>query len=131
KTFWGEDLEKLSPSNRRAVVPGAWRIEVSPREPSRDDVFLHVLEIGDRGAPPVRVDPLVQGKGLAGAIVGGEAAGFLATCHAPLEEGESTLPDVASASPLWAGLVPRPLYAAQAASGVRPGEARVRAPAPP
>ena len=30
RTFWGADLDRLSPSNRRAVVPGAWRLEVSP-----------------------------------------------------------------------------------------------------
>ena len=57
KTFWGGDLQALSPSNRRAVVPGAWRMEVSPAVPARDDVFLHVLEIGDRAdaAAPRRV----------------------------------------------------------------------------
>src|SRR4051812_39690623 len=45
KTFWGGDMEKLSPSNRRAVVPGGWRLEVSPRTAEREDVFLSVLEI--------------------------------------------------------------------------------------
>ena len=29
KTFW-DGIDRLSPSNRRAVVPGAWRMEVSP-----------------------------------------------------------------------------------------------------
>ena len=121
KTFWGEDLERLSPSNRRAVVPGAWRIEVTPRTPSRDDVFLHVLEIGDRGAAPLRIEPLVQGKGLAGAIVGAEAAVLLATGTAAFDEGEATLPDVPSASLVVAGLVPRATYDLQLTSGFAPG----------
>src|SRR5262249_6608264 len=34
QTFWGGDMQRLSPSNRRAVVPGAWRIEVSPAAPA-------------------------------------------------------------------------------------------------
>ena len=78
---------KLSPSNRRAVVPGGWRIEVSPRAAARDDVFLSVLEIGDRGAAPLRIDPVTQGKGLAGAVVAGEAAVLLATGAEPLVGG--------------------------------------------
>src|SRR4029453_1364557 len=56
QTFWGGDMQRLEPSNRRAVVPGGWRIEVSPRRPARDDVFLHALEIGDRGTSPKRVE---------------------------------------------------------------------------
>ncbi len=121
KTFWGADLERLSPSNRKAVVPGGWRIEVSPRTPARDDVFLSVLEIGDRGAAPLRIDPLVQGKGLAGAIVAGEAAVLLGTEPAPLDEGEATLPDAPSASLVIAGLVPGAVYDLQFTSGFAPG----------
>jgi len=121
KTFWGEDLERLAPSNRRAVVPGGWRIEVTPRTPSRDDVFLHVLEIADRGAAPLRIEPLVQGKGLAGAVVAAEAAVLLATAFGPFEEGEATLPDVPSASLVVAGLVPGALYDVQLTSGFAPG----------
>jgi hypothetical protein len=121
KTFWGEDLERLSPSNRRAVVPGAWRIEVSPREAARDDVFLHVLEIGDRGAAPLRVEGVTQAKGLAGAVVAEEATVLLSTLSTPLEEGEATLPDTASARLLLAGLVPGATYDLQLTSGFAPG----------
>ena len=93
----GRRPAQLSPSNRRSVVPGGWRIEVSPTAAARDDVFLSVLEIGDRGASPLRIDPIAEGKGLAGAVVAGEAAVLLATGPAPLTEGEATLPDIASA----------------------------------
>jgi heparin/heparan-sulfate lyase len=117
-TFWGADLARLAPSNRRAVVPGAWRIEVSPAAPSRDDVFLHVLEIGDKDAPPLRVEA-VRGHGLEGAVVGGEAAVLLATAEAA--EGEATLPDVATAFLLVAGLVPGARYDLQLTSGFAPG----------
>jgi hypothetical protein len=121
KTFWGEDMVKLSPSNRRAVVPGAWRIEVSPKTAARDDVFLSVLEIGERGATPLRIDPVIQGKGLAGAVVAGEAAVLLSTGAEPLGEGEATLPDVPSTFLLITGLVPRAAYDLQLTSGFAPG----------
>jgi hypothetical protein len=39
-TFWGNDLDRISPSNMLHVVPGSWRIEISPAKPSRDDLFL-------------------------------------------------------------------------------------------
>jgi len=120
-TFWGDDLRRLSPSNRRSVVPGSWRIEVSPTAGARDDVFLSVLEIGDRGAGPLRIDPIAEGKGLAGAVVAGEAAVLLATGPAPLTEGEATLPDTASTFLLLTGLVPRASYDVQLTSGFAPG----------
>jgi heparin/heparan-sulfate lyase len=120
-TFWGDDMGKLSPSNRRSVVPGGWRIEVSPKAAARDDVFLSVLEIGDRGASTLRIDPIAEGKGLAGAVVAGEAAVLLATGPAPLTEGEATLPDTPSAFLLLTGLVPRATYDVQLTSAFAPG----------
>ena len=121
KTFWGDDLARLSPSNRRAVVPGAWRIEVSPREAARDDVFLNVLEIGDRGAAPRRIDPVVQAKGLAGAVIADETTVLFSTGSAALAEGEATLPDTPTARLLLAGLAPGASYDLQLTSGFAPG----------
>jgi heparinase II/III-like protein len=121
KTFWGDDFTKLSRSNRRAVVPGAWRIEVSPKLPARDDVFLNVLEIGDKGAAPLRIVAIPEGKGLAGAVVAGETTVLLSTTSEPLVEGEATVPDVASAALLLTGLVPRAPYDLQLTSGFAPG----------
>ena len=78
KTFW-DGIDRLSPSNRRAVVPGGWRMEVSPVEPSKEDVFLHVLEIGDRGdARALRVEG-IEGHALAGAAIEGDAVVLFAT----------------------------------------------------
>src|SRR5260370_29632290 len=99
---------KMSPPPiRGSVVPGSWGIEVSPKAGARDDVFLSVLEIGDRGAAPLRIDPIAEGKGLAGAVVAGEAAVLLATGPTPIAEGEATLPDTPSGFLLLTGLVPR------------------------
>jgi heparin/heparan-sulfate lyase len=121
KTFWGDDLVKLSPSNRRAVVPGGWRIEVSPKAAARDDVFLSLLEIGDRGAAPLRVDAIAPGKGLAGAVVAGETAVLMSTAGEPLLEGEATVPDAPSARLLVTGLLPRAAYDLQLTSAFAPG----------
>jgi hypothetical protein len=120
RTFWGQDLDHLSPSNRRAVVPGAWRMEVTPATPATGDVFLNVLEIGDQGAPPLRIER-VSGSGLAGAVVEGEAAVVMATQDEPFTEAELTLPDVASRFLLVAGLVPNGRYDLQLTSGFAPG----------
>src|SRR5260221_14031428 len=96
-TFGAADMKNPPRSNRRSVVPGSWRIEVSPKAAAGDDVFLSVLEIGDRGAATLRIDPIAEGKGLAGAVVAGEAAVLLATGPTPMAEGEATLPDTPSA----------------------------------
>jgi hypothetical protein len=120
RTFWGQDFDRLAPSNRRSVVPGAWRMEVTPAVAARDDVFLNVLEIGDVGAPTLRIER-VQGYGLAGAVVGGEGTVLFATGAEPTTEGEVTLPDVPSPFLLLAGLVPRARYDVQLTSGFAPG----------
>jgi heparin/heparan-sulfate lyase len=120
RTFWGQDFGRLSPSNRRAVVPGAWRMEVTPAAAARDDVFLNVLEIGDVGSPALRIER-VHGSGLAGAVVQGGGAVIFATGFEPMGEGEVTVPDVASRFLLLAGLVPGARYDVQLTSGFAPG----------
>ncbi len=123
KTFW-DGIERLSPSNRRAVVPGGWRMEVSPVEPSREDVFLNVLEIGGRGdARGLRVEG-IEGHGLAGAAIEGDAVVLFASAGG---EGEATLPDVKTRSLLLAGLEPGASYDVQVTSGLAPGAPAWRA----
>ncbi len=115
-TFW-DGIEKLSPSNRRAVVPGGWRMETSPATAAREDVFLHVLEIGDRDAKPARRVVAVEGSGLTGAAIEGEAAVLFADATG----GEATLPDVATRRLLVLGLEPRASYDLQVTSAFAPG----------
>jgi hypothetical protein len=127
KTFWGEDLGRLSPSNRRAVVPGAWRMEVSPAEASRDDVFLHVLEIGDRNQASARKVLSIEGQGLVGAAIEGAATVVFASGESAAAGGEATLPDLTTRSLLVAGLEPRASYEIQVTSGFAPGSPVFRA----
>jgi hypothetical protein len=118
RTFW-DGIERLSPSNRRAVVPGAWRMEVSPVAPSKEDVFLHVLEIADRDAKAARRVGAIEGHGLAGAAIDGEAVVLFAGRDEP--DLEATLPDLATRSLLLAGLEPGASYEVQVTSSFAPG----------
>jgi hypothetical protein len=120
RTFWGGELQALAPSNRRAVVPGAWRLEISPAVPAADDVFLNVLEIGDRAdsAAPRRV-AAVEGHGVTGASI--EGASVVLFAERPTDEAEATLPAVATTGLLVSGLAPRTAYEAQLTSGFAPG----------
>jgi hypothetical protein len=118
-TFWGEEMDRLSPSNRRAVVPGGWRMEVSPHTPSREDVFLHALEIANRGAAPKRILE-VLGHRLAGVAVENDAVVLFAN-EPTVGEAEATLPDITTRSVLLAGLSPRATYELQLTGSFAPG----------
>jgi hypothetical protein len=125
KTFWGADFDKLSPSNRRSVVPGSWRLEVTPSSPSRDDRFLHVLEIGDRGAPTLGIER-VYGHNLAGAVVAQHGGALFVTSSVPPAEAEATLPDLPSPVVLVAGLEANRSYEVQMTSNFAPGAPAAR-----
>src|SRR2546430_3744464 len=106
KTFWGDEFDKLLPSNTRAVVPAAWRVEVSPSKPAKEDFFLHVLEIGVRGDSRTPRVELVDGTNLTGALIEGGAVTLFATIDSAVTEGEVTIPAVDTNSLLISGLKP-------------------------
>ena len=89
KTFWGEDFDHISRSNRRNVVPGAWRIEVSPLEPAEEDCFLHVIEIADQGTAGLKRVELVDGANVAGAVFETRSTGALFDRSARAHTGRS------------------------------------------
>ena len=109
-TFWGDDLQRIMPSNMLHVVPGAWRIEVSPAKPSNDDLFLNVLEIGDKGDPKTRHVELADGVNLTGAIIADQTLALFATTDSPVTSGEATVPDVDSETLIVTGLKPEAKY---------------------
>ena len=121
KTFWGQDLERLAPSNSRHVVPGAWRVEVSPARPAKEDHFLHVMEIGDAGDARTRRIERLQGYRLEGAIVEGGVLALFDAEDDRLSGGEVTLPDVGAAQLVLAGLVPQARYELQLTPNRNPG----------
>ena len=106
--FYDNDISRIKRSNHRNVVPGSWRVEVSPSQPQLEDHFLHLFEISDRGKTGrVKVE-LLQGSGIAGAgcTVPGEAGlvALFPVQEALLDYVEVTLPSFPCHS-LWiAGL---------------------------
>jgi hypothetical protein len=117
KTFWGDDFEKLLLSNTRAVVPAAWRVEVSPLRPAKEDFFLHVLEIGDKGDSRKPRVELVDGSNLIGALVEGGTVTLFATGEGSVTDAEATIPDVETANLLISGLKPHAKYELQMTGG--------------
>jgi heparin/heparan-sulfate lyase len=117
KTFWGDDFEKLLPSNTRAVVPAAWRVEVSPPKPAKEDFFLNVLEIGDKGDPRAPQVELVDGSNLIGALVQGGTVVLFATTDEFVTDGEVTIPSVETQNLLISGLKPHATYELQMTGG--------------
>lgn len=116
KTFWGEDLDRISPSNMKHVVPGAWRVELSPARPSKEDFFLNVLEIGNKGDDKRRVE-LTEGSNLTGALIANETLTLFATSQVPVTDGEVTLPDVEVKDLLVTGLKPESKYQLEITGG--------------
>ncbi len=116
-TFWGKDFNQLLKSNERDVVPGAWRIEVSPAIAAKEDLFLHVLEIGDKGDTRAPRVELVEGRNLVGALVENETLTLFATADQPVTEGEMTIPDIGVKVLLITGLRPEAKYELQMTGG--------------
>jgi hypothetical protein len=110
KLFWGDDFDRILPSNRKNVVPGAWRVEISPASPAQEDLFLHVFEIGDSGQTGHSRVELIDGFGVQGAAFeNGPAVVFNAT-GVPITNAEASLPDVPCNSAILAGLEPNAVY---------------------
>ena len=110
KVFYGDGITEIEKSNRQRVVPGAWRIEVSPSIPTEEDLFLHVLEIGDRGATGKRRVELMRSFHFAGAAVEGAFAVLFASSGEPVTAGEATLPHFDCDTLLVTGLQPEVFY---------------------
>ena len=116
-TFYGDDFNQLLSSNMRSVVPGAWRVEVSPVKPAKEDLFLNVLEIGDIGDKRAPRVELVDGENLTGAAVEGGTISLFATVNGPVTEGEVTIPDFGTGALLITGLRPNAKYELQMTGG--------------
>jgi len=110
KLFWGEETDRIERSNRKNVVPGSWRVEISPAEASREDLFLNVLEIGDRGTTGQKRVELLKGQNVAGAGVEAGIAALFNTTDSRLAEAELTIPDVSFEKLLITGTLENALF---------------------
>jgi hypothetical protein len=110
KLFWGEDFNKILSSNRKNVVPGSWRVEVSPTSATEEDLFLHVLEIGNAGETGKRRTELLDGVNFQGAAFERGPMVLFSTTRSSAELGEVSLPELACDSLLVTGLQPDSMY---------------------
>jgi len=110
KLFWGDDLEKILSSNRKNVVPGAWRVEVSPATPAEEDFFLHVFELGDKGTTGQKRVELLDGVNLKGAVVEHGTIALFSSSGTMNTTGEVSLPDVTCDTLIITGLLPESIY---------------------
>jgi hypothetical protein len=94
KKFWGDDFQKLERSNRKNVVPGSWRVEVSPTVPAEEDLFLHALEIGSPSTLGKRRVERLKGQNVVGTAFESGPMALFNTGPGPLLEAEVTLPDL-------------------------------------
>jgi heparin/heparan-sulfate lyase len=110
KNFWGTDFQKLERSNRKNVVSGAWRVEVSPALPAEEDLFLHLLEIGGRATTGKHRVELLTGQNVAGAAFESGAIALFNSGPSPLLEGEVTIPAIACSELFAFGLKENALF---------------------
>jgi hypothetical protein len=110
KTFWGEDFSHIAASNRKNVVPGAWRIEVSPSSEAEEDLFLHAFDIGDVGKTgKMRVD-VIEGVSFVGAVCEKGPGVLFATSDSAPSHGEASFGDLPFTSLTISGLKPNVVY---------------------
>ena len=110
KLFWGEDFDRILPSNRKNVVPGAWRVEVSPSTPAEEDFFLHVFEIGETGKIGQRRAELLDGVNFQGAAFERGPMVLFGSVGTRVSRGEASLPDLACNSIIVTSLQPDSVY---------------------
>jgi hypothetical protein len=110
KLFWGEDFNKILSSNRKNVVPGNWRIEVSPVSQAEEDFFLHVFEIGDTGQTGQRRVELLDGVNFLGAALEHGPMVLFSAAGPIVSSGEVSLPALPCDSLIITGLQPESVY---------------------
>ena len=110
KLFWGEDFNKILPSNRKNVVPGSWRVEVTPALPAEEDFFLHVLEIGSTGKTGHKRTALLDGVHFQGAAFERGPMVLFSTAGLIVSSGEMSFPDLACDTLIITSLEPNCVY---------------------
>jgi len=64
---WSIDAGGLEPEN--LAMMGQWRVEVTPAHARKDDVFLHVIQVGDQTLTTMDVTELIEAEGVCGARI--------------------------------------------------------------
>ena len=73
KEFWAAgqnwDIEKGKLTDDQLAMMGQWRVEVSPGQPREDDLFLHVIQVGDQTMHAMDEVQLIRDDGSVGARI--------------------------------------------------------------
>lgn len=82
KEFWvfGTNYENnVEPTRlaRSSMEPGAWRLEVSPKQPAIEDLFLNVMQVTDRESGARWPVSKVDAQGRTGCLIAGPATSWL------------------------------------------------------
>ena len=73
KEFWAAgknwDIVRDGLTEENLALMGQWRVEVTPGEVSRKDVFLHLIQVGGQGLKQMDEAELIEGNGSCGVRV--------------------------------------------------------------
>jgi len=73
KEFWAAgknwDIETGKLGEDALDIMGRWRVEISPGAPREDDVFLHVIQVGDQSLVEMDTPSLIETEDMAGARI--------------------------------------------------------------
>jgi hypothetical protein len=83
---------------------------VSPSAPAEEDFFLHVLEIGDKGATGKRRVELLDGVSIKGAAVESGPIILFGADGSEVETGEVSIPNIHCTSLIISSLKPETVY---------------------
>jgi len=61
---WSIETGNLKPEN--LAMMGQWRVEVTPGAPRKEDLFLHVIQVGDQGLEAMDTTELIEAEGTCG-----------------------------------------------------------------
>jgi heparin/heparan-sulfate lyase len=79
KEFWvfGQNFANdVAPAQleRSSMEPGAWRLELSPKTPAAEDLFLNVMQMTDRNSPARRPVRSLETEDRVGCLIEGPDA---------------------------------------------------------
>src|SRR5437868_9957627 len=97
-------------SNRKNVVAGGWRVEVSPSQLAEQDFFHHVLEIGNQVTTGNKQVKLLDGVNFFGAAFESGPMVLFGSTGIAVTQGEASLPDLDCRLLLITSLHPESIY---------------------
>ena len=109
KLFYGDGINRTSDPTARTLSPELAHRSIACR-PTEEDLFLHVLEIGDRGTTGKRHTELLDGVNFLGAAFEQGPMALFSATGSVVSTGEVSLPDLGCEALIITGLHPDSVY---------------------